>query len=87
MASLYRNRFIVIMPSFDTGSKSCANCHLNVAVSRSSDPKGSWYRYRVTLPDAYTDDVTIGFSDTKVVFAHNEWDLSTAASDCRGSSW
>ena len=86
-ASIHRGRFVAVSPSFDGPDGGCANGWLNVAVSSSSDPLKPWTRFRISLPDAWTDLVRIGVSDDKVVFTSNQWDLDAGQGDCLGGAY
>ena len=81
-ASLYKGRFVVAMPSFEAA---CARSWLNIAVSKTSNPTSGWIRARVAIADAWTDQISLGVSDDKVVLAINEWDMN--ATDCIGSAF
>jgi hypothetical protein len=86
-ASMYRARYIAVVPSFDGPSLGCARGYLNVAVSTSSDPLKPWLRYRIPMPDALTDVVRIGITDDKVIFTANEFDLDAGQPDCIGGAF
>ena len=76
-ASVYKGRFVAAMPSFESG---CTRSWLNVAVSKTSNPAGGWNLFRIAIADAWTDLISIGVSDDKVVLAINQWDMNTT--DC-----
>lgn len=86
-ASIYRGRFVAVLPSFDGPSASCAHGWLNVAVSSSGDPRQAWTRYRISIGDAWTDAISLGISDDKVVLATNQWDLDIGQPDCLGAPY
>jgi hypothetical protein len=81
-ASLYRGRFVAVLPSFDGPGASCVHGWLNVAVSTTSDPRKSWIRYRINIGDAWTDQIRVGVSDDKVILATNQWDLDSGQPEC-----
>jgi hypothetical protein len=86
-ASIYRGRFIAVVPTFDDQSASCAHGWLQIAVSSSGDPAKPWTVFRVPIADAFTDVIRIGVSDDKVVLAGNEWDLDAGQPDCIGGAF
>jgi hypothetical protein len=87
VASIKQGRFVAVLPSYQGQARDCAKGYLNVAVSKTSNPLGTWARYRIAMTDAWTDEVRIGFSDDKVVLATNEWDLAPGRADCLGSAY
>jgi hypothetical protein len=86
-ASMYRGRWVAVLPTFEGPSKACAHGWLNIAVSTSGDPRKPWMRFRISIGDAWTDQINVGMSDDKVVLSTNQWDLSTAAGDCLGAPY
>lgn len=86
-SSIYRGRFIAALPSYVGPDGDCTTGYMNVAVSTSSDPTKPWRRYRLSIGDAWTDQIQIGVSDTKVVLSTNRWDLSAGKSDCLGAPY
>ncbi len=83
-ASIYKGRFVAALPSFKAD---CATGYMNVAVSTSTDPLGTWRRFRISMGDAWSDHIRIGVSDNKVVLATDRWDLDDEASNCLGEPY
>jgi hypothetical protein len=71
-ASQYKGRFVAVLPSADPGTY---KGWLNVAVSTTTNAAGVWRRFRIPMPNVWTDRVSIGVSDDKVVLAANGWNL------------
>jgi hypothetical protein len=86
-ASLYRGRFVAVLPTFDGPAGACASGWLNIAVSSSADPRAPWTRYRIAMPDAWSSLAQVGVSDDKVVITANQFDLDPGASLCLGSTY
>jgi hypothetical protein len=86
-ASIYKGRWVAALASYTGPGGGCTTGYMNVAVSTSTDPLGTWRRYRLSIGDAWTDTIQIGVSDDKVVLSTNRWDLSAAKSDCLGTSY
>lgn len=84
--SMYRGRFVVALPSVQA-TTGCANGYLNLAVSTSKDPLKPWTRFRIPVPGAWTDRISIGISDDKVVLAVNQWGIDPTAAYCIGTAW
>lgn len=83
--SIHRGRFVAVMPSIRDESSGCPTGYLNLAVSSTASPSGTWTRYRIPMPDAWSDRATIGFSDDHLVMTTNEWDLDPTT--CLGSGY
>lgn len=87
VASIYRGRWVAVMPSFQGPAAACARGFLNVAVSTSSNPGKPWNLFRIPIADAFTDIARIGVSDDKVVISVNEFDLDPSQPDCIGGAF
>ena len=83
-ASIYKGRFVAALPSFKAD---CTTGYMNVAVSTSTDPLGTWRRFRISMGDAWSDYIRLGVSDNKVVLATDRWDLDDEASNCLGEPY
>ena len=79
-----RPRFVAALPSFKAD---CSTGYMNVAVSTTTDPLGTWRRFRISMGDAWSEHIRIGVSDNKVVLATDRWDLDDGASDCLGAPY
>jgi hypothetical protein len=86
-ASIFRGRFVAVLPSFSGPSSSCSTGWLNVAVSSPADPMKPWTRFRISMGDAWSDAINLGLTDDKVALTTNQWDLNAAQSDCLGAPY
>jgi hypothetical protein len=86
-SSIYRGRYLAVLPSFDGPGAACAHGWLNFAVSTTANPTGAWLRYRIAVTDSWTDEIRIGLSDDKIVLATDVWDLDGGQPDCLGSTF
>jgi hypothetical protein len=87
VGSIKHGRFVVALPSFQGPSADCGRGYINLAVSKTSNPRGAWLRYRIPTPDAYAEEARIGLSDDKVAVTFNEWDLARSRPNCLGSAY
>jgi hypothetical protein len=86
-ASIYRGRWVAVLPSFEDSAKSCGHGYLNVAVSTTTDPRSTWTRFRIAVTDSWTDAINIAATDDKVVLTTNQWDLDINQVDCQSGTY
>jgi hypothetical protein len=85
-----RSRWIAIEASWDCipdVDASIGHGYIDVAISDSANPRGTWSVYTRTYPDLFPDYPGLGTSTDKVVVSSNLVDMTTGSNlDCIGST-